>query len=223
MQTSYLRYSLVLIVIGVLLNYVVAWSSVLLWDDPHRRWLDTDEIIEQAPRLLSTTNGPISRRQISTSASLDALSGERWNRWNVDVVAVYSAIPTHRGGIYEWSVGWPCRSLVGRRKKMILADENASALEAALAPESDETDGAFAVPTDLLGYPIRSNTIKVLPVRPSPAGFVANSILYAGTILCLLLACRRIRVWRRVRLGQCPNCGHPIVAGRVCQECGRTL
>jgi hypothetical protein len=65
---------------------------------------------------------------------------------------------------------------------------------------------------------------RILPLRPLPLGFAADTLLYAGAFrgLTILLAGAR-RSWRR-RRGRCPGCGYDrrgLAEGAACPECGR--
>src|SRR5690606_3119238 len=61
-----------------------------------------------------------------------------------------------------------------------------------------------------------------LPMRPIPACFVADVMLYAGAWYLLLRGIPALRRWRRRRRGRCEACGYDLagVPGGVCPECG---
>jgi hypothetical protein len=70
---------------------------------------------------------------------------------------------------------------------------------------------------------MRAGTVApaVLPLRPLPPGFVANTVLYAVVIFLVADRTRWCVRWRRRVRGLCPWCRYPSHDAPVCTECGR--
>ena len=65
------------------------------------------------------------------------------------------------------------------------------------------------------GYP--SAEFIVMPLRPVPLGFTANTLFYAA----ILWSPGAIKRWRRRRNGRCEKCAYALEGLRLCPECGR--
>ena len=102
--------------------------------------------------------------------------------------------------IEEGRIGWPCFAVIAARNE---------------APDGEvRYYGTLAMQIGGL------DQIPCIPVWP---GFAINAIFY-GTIMWLpFVILGRIRRWRRVARGRCPNCGYPIGASAVCTECGKAV
>ena len=63
-----------------------------------------------------------------------------------------------------------------------------------------------------------------VPLKPIWAGFVFNSLLYAGVLSFLFIGPMSLRRRLRLRYGQCVRCGYDLRGTppdhAVCSECG---
>jgi hypothetical protein len=100
-----------------------------------------------------------------------------------------------------FSAGWPCRSLCGSDY---------------LSP-----DVQARVPARLVNVPpwIKAGGYKV-PVEPRWSGLLLNTSLYAAPFAGLLVVWPASRRARRLRRGECVNCGYRLAGLAVCPECG---
>lgn len=65
-----------------------------------------------------------------------------------------------------------------------------------------------------------SRSRRVLPLQPVPAGFLADTVAWAAAVWALRSGARWLRGrWRR-RRGTCAACGHTLLPGSACPECG---
>ncbi|MCA9297797.1 MAG: hypothetical protein KDA28_01955 [Phycisphaerales bacterium] len=59
-----------------------------------------------------------------------------------------------------------------------------------------------------------------LALRPIPAGFAANTVIFGIPIWVLVFGIRGFKRSRRRRLGQCVRCGYLLDGMNACPECG---
>lgn len=67
------------------------------------------------------------------------------------------------------------------------------------------------------GYP--SAEFFVMPLRPLPLGFTANTLFYAA----ILWSPGALKRWNRRRRGRCEKCGYDAAGAGLCPECGRAV
>ncbi len=83
------------------------------------------------------------------------------------------------------------------------------------------TGGGGHIETHL--NPWRGFIPRPLPLRPIWAGFLLNTMLYAGLMWLLIPGPFALRRFLRVRRGLCPKCAYPMGESSVCTECGKPL
>ncbi len=65
--------------------------------------------------------------------------------------------------------------------------------------------------------------LRLLPFRPSAAGFAVNTLFYAAVLWLLIPGPFVLRRVVRRRRGLCVKCGYPVGETDVCSECGMTV
>ena len=62
---------------------------------------------------------------------------------------------------------------------------------------------------------------KILPLRPIPLGFAADTLLFGSASWLGFAALARLRAAVRRARGRCGGCGYPRAGEERCPECGR--
>jgi len=63
-------------------------------------------------------------------------------------------------------------------------------------------------------------SVRVIPLRPLPLGFLVNTAIYALAAWIVMTVPPTIRRSIRRRRGLCPQCGHTLAGMTRCPECG---
>jgi len=105
--------------------------------------------------------------------------------------------------------GWPLLALSGG---FMVSDRRPDKLHcyAAIVPDPDEVARADDW-----------NRATILPLRPMPLGFLADTLSYGSAAWALALVPGFVRRRSRRRAGRCEGCGHLLAHLEICPECGR--
>ncbi|MEZ6243553.1 MAG: hypothetical protein R3B57_10985 [Phycisphaerales bacterium] len=204
----------VLLLVGVVVNVLVAWTLVAI---PHQMsWriehFPTEGTIASAgmrtppgwePRTLVVRRGFGVRMRLLTEME--------WMGSRLGMM-----MDSQNRSVNVCEAGWPMLSL---RLDGVQSDRYAGA-SGWLART---WIGGLEAPLRLVGggggygvylWPDR------LPVRPVPLGFVVNSVVYAALVFVMAPMPRRARRWWRGRRGKCRRCGYTLAGLESCPECG---
>lgn len=114
------------------------------------------------------------------------------------------------------AVGWPFFSM----RSVLLCESPGAPIE---------PHWSFRVRDAVGPGPTRNNRQDpadgTVPLQPIPAGFAANTALFAACWYVLTMAPSDFRRWRRARAHLCPACGYAragLPPHANCPECGRT-
>ncbi|MBL8764174.1 MAG: hypothetical protein JNM07_07885 [Phycisphaerae bacterium] len=205
-----------LLVVGLLLNVLVAWSCFLTQPVPLTRSVAP----ESAPRLhdwpVPVPDGWPAQAELAESAqrrgvgisSYVALPGVDGpdTRLNSDRVLV---------GIDVVRAGWPWLALE--------KESWAPTIERYRPPKEWNVTGLWRGGLRVPSWVPRRPGIEKhsLPVRPSWAGFAGGAAFYAAVLALLLAVPLAFRALRRRHRGLCVRCGYDLRGLTTCPECGR--
>ena len=120
------------------------------------------------------------------------------------------------GSYYAVSCGFPFRCLSGERRSTYLPNVPAT------TGTRDDTNLSGWPPAWTPGFLNPAGRREfLLPTRPLPIGFAANTAVYACAWFVVLCAPVSIKTWRRRRRGQCVKCAYDLTGvTESCPECG---
>lgn len=205
----FLRVSLVLLIVGLLISLATAWGCL--------RW------IPSAPRQLPLglppkPNDPLVSRmaQYGSFDKFGVLPAGGYG-WDLQMVLASDSKKSHlsRGNKQRQNylvyvrAGWPWRCLDG---------------EAWTLKGETSLHGAVAISSGPLAKSAGGGQV-VYPLRPIWSGLLADTALFAGAIGAVWFGVVLIRHRRRREYGRCGHCGYDLrgqLAGNCrCPECGR--
>jgi len=200
---------LVLLVIGAVVNVVVAWGI----------GLTVSTSSTQAPMrdALKWPQDPPSDWPAPDDARENAHFG------NLDITAshnLHELLRTRMGDptvIVHWMVdyrfGWPMRSLCSTA----LSIQSGRAITP--IPGNLIQSGVIAPP---LVNPSRFGTRRIA-LNPIATGFAVNTLCYGVLAAAVAVAFSQARSRARLRRGLCACCSYPIGTSPVCTECGKPI
>ena len=206
---------LVFMVIGAVINVVVAWACVAAArastnhpaepDRHDRRWaLDMPEGYRDSSAVLTVSRAHFGVSRVSwfvmlngerTAGESSELKGER--TYSVNFV----------------DGGWPMRSLWYRTFGTEPGPPHPEGVMAWVRRGVRLT----AVTPGVRMYPM------VLAIAPLWGGFAVNTLLYGAAVAVPVMLPRAVRRAVRRRRGQCEACAYPVGASAVCTECGKPI
>ena len=213
-----LKIAIVLAMLGMLINFGIAWACSLLSSPPAPG--TGLGILGQDPLLLARLRREFFERDGPDPGGRDrgtlfvAVAYQSFGAVFMDVAVRDEDIPMDefRGPLLRLGVvraGWPMHALEGEWQH----DASRSP-----TPQPPRARWAIAIPDHF----VRADRLfipRMLVFRPLWFGFVVNSLLYAAVLLAPWI----IRVLLRVGRHQCTACGYPIGQSPICTECGRKL
>ncbi|MFG0285292.1 MAG: hypothetical protein ACF8R7_12810 [Phycisphaerales bacterium JB039] len=167
-----------------------------IWDNPGHRPINSIAAEAMRAQIAEAPDHP-----------LDATLVKRtWPSWLPDVA--------DDGAYSEWgarAAGWPFLCLTSR--SFHRSEGNRQALWLAPIRQAPAT----AAPRGWAGDPDMGS----VPLRPLPAGLLANATFYGAILLLLVVAPRIVRSALRRRRGACIQCGYDLRSAlSTCPECG---
>ena len=227
--------TLVLLLLGAIINVAIAWASAL-WVDgmPVERIAKLRPGITQIDqprwrvRVVTRVSSTTVQSEATDAPPLGAphhpdTTEEETRAWvraeearvpNSVVVGVpcwsRTATPPleidyRSGNLMEDARGWPMRSLMWLRVVQSLDNTD----DRQWGVDIGDTQGPLGTP-------------RVLPLRPIPLGFIVNSLLYASILFVLVTGLLGLRRVIRRRRGHCIACGYDLRGdiNHGCPECG---
>jgi hypothetical protein len=201
------RRASLLLVLGVASTYVVAWVG-----DIRRPF----GFANNAPHIPARWVRPVP----SHWPPVESVHATQGRRPHFIFLCAYTATPDgpdpqvqHRQE--HWRSGWPFLAL---QRTDTFDYSFTSKKPPGMDPPYFSIERGIGLPASVQTY-----TCKVLPVRPLWAGFLANTLLYAGAFGLVLFspgAISRGRRERRRRRGECVRCRYEVRGLEVCPECG---
>ena len=192
----------ILLLLGMILNVVVAWACVC-WSAPPTNAHPFEETATwRAPASATWQSTGLQRKYIGTGLTeYDTMGRDGYNllaqQWVMEA-------------------GWPMRSLyLWRNSSVIAPSTNILALQR-IRPKS-WTDG-LAIPWGLAGS--RTRLYRYLPTQVHWLGFAMDAAFYAWVLWIAISLALVLRGRGRVRRGLCPLCAYPIGTSPKCTECG---
>ena len=191
----------VFLLAGAVVNVAVAWGCVT--------WVPLDQALPPYFDVFPEEYGPI-LRQIPGGPWRVLGTGQRSSGIGVHLECVW----VRRAGTYPppyvtaievqcWGAGLPLVTLEGCHAK---------------GPGLRWRHVAVIPPSWL-----RSQPLRILPLRALWPGFAVNTLFYAGVLWLLIPGPFVLRRFVRVKRGRCVKCGYPMGESAVCSECGKAL
>ena len=112
--------------------------------------------------------------------------------------------------VTQFATGWPVRTMMHEFRESYLRNFD--------DPGSERWHWA---------WPLETNPMRALPLRPLWPGFAINTIFYAAILWLPVAGLGALRRRRRIKRGLCPACAYDL-RGRgtqslTCPECGRPV
>ncbi len=180
--------------IGVAVNVGIAWGCVLSVTGTQQGGTSATDAQERWWRAEAP---PAMRAAVPTRASL-------WTGFGYEGLLLLAGDPPDGGVATRVRGGWPMPAVESVRWLSSSAG-------------IDRTHGFLRLP---IGRRVGRAGV---PIRPLPAGFALNTLLYGLLIWGPLSGPAASRRFVRLRRGRCPHCGYPMGRTPVCSECGRRL
>lgn len=212
------RLILALLLIGAIVNVLVAWACAR-WGTHHPKFVPgTYERLESCPAVARVylddpeflgrfVKGP-------EDSTLQILVFDSWTCTRVVHARVEGVVRDEWSRAYcSVKFGWPFRTLAYESQGENWQYERLDGLRGGWpAPDAE--------PTLWWSWLVAEKPDNVMPLLPLPVGFVANMVCYAA-VACVSFATARMLLQRSRRLrGRCAGCGYPQVPVGVCPECG---
>jgi hypothetical protein len=183
----------VFLLLGAIVNVVVAWGCALLDDGP--TFADPGRYVQATESDLAAVRRM--HEEFDANGEVVVLRSIGWTHRRIPIVdeEFWKAIrQTYESGgrttfvrpcITRSFCGLPLRSLAGE-------------------------------------VPFR-RSFTLIRLRPIFPGFAINTIFYAAILWVLCAVPGSVRRWRRRRRGLCPACAYPVGQSPTCTECGAAV
>ena len=207
-----------LLILGAILNILVAWSCVLFFplDLNHSSYSS----VEIKPNLRERTY------------TIEVFGRTRINKMLVRIVEPepegfgWCYVPKSNRS-YEY-VGWPLRGLSCRNSiEYFIIYSSGAAYRMPLEGESEKgrIQGGIKIASEsITGHRYLNGYLlwRALPYYPLWPGFIVNTIFYASTLWLILLSPFQLRRVIRRKRGHCIKCGYDLrgTSEGGCPECG---
>jgi hypothetical protein len=222
---------IVLLLIGAILNILIAWTCVAvsksrMFNARRLGQLRTAQYDEEE-RLTKAGKPPLNDRYL---ALLFESRGTQLVM--IDEDSADSPQPIR---MTRHDAGWPALAMraeqwrgvngkpvisAGAKLGTLVLDYPALPVMSVVPPTAQAAPPTIPRAVQAIIPPPRQGTDQLLPLRPIWPGFAINTIFYAGIAwLCWLLFTMSMRTQRRLR-GLCGRCAYPIGVSPVCTECG---
>lgn len=207
--------SLVLLILGAILNIAVAWGCAWLHGSTPHEWKPFHNPTQENPLVIFVISR-LGYQAVSGCGRSGTLLAK-----HADEVQNYSgALWWDRTALgdpfshFGKAAGFPFLSL--------------STWHTTYTTEPPEADYLDVHSVTHWGIPLTTKSLPefdspILPLRPIWPGFAVNMLAYAGLLWGLFLSGSALRRALRAYRRQCRTCGYPIGTSPVCTECGAAV
>lgn len=230
-MTSCARVIIVVLLLGAVINFAVAWTSVMTRQQGLRTWTpnERDIAILKAHALPAFGKRPDAtfHREVRGHEIWRYVSGARLEDSEGREILFEGKreeLPRTMGAVVTVDTyaqaGWPLPSFRGSSSQIVAMQAFPNRMTAGLPSDlrMPVLDGLVMQQPVWLG-----GESRLLPFRPMLAGFIINSLLFGTIAWLLIIGPFVLRRTIRRSCGLCDKCAYPVGESPVCTECGHPL